>query len=99
MKPACIMRGWVQRIAETAAHLVTRDDRCKHVTPGAARHLADRKCCRHDRRTRMQRGIRMRVIEIQGMAERPIEQGRDRRRPALAVAENGGVTLAVERER
>ena len=36
---------------------------------------------------------------FEGMAERPVEQGRHRRRPGLAVAEHGGFALGVERQR
>ena len=41
----------------------------------------------------------MGVVEIEGMAERAVEQRRHRRRPGLAVAEHGGFALAVERQR
>jgi len=47
----------------------------------------------------MQRGIRMRVVEIKRMAERAVEQRRHRGRPGLAVAEHGGLALAVQRQR
>src|SRR5579872_1381677 len=41
----------------------------------------------------------MGVVEIKRMAERAVEQRRDRRGPGLAVAEHGRVALAVECER
>ena len=41
----------------------------------------------------------MGVVEIEGMAERAVEQGRDRGRPGLAIAEHGGFALAVQRQR
>ena len=41
----------------------------------------------------------MGIVEIEGMAERAVEQRGDRRRPGLGVAEHGGVALAVERQR
>ncbi len=41
----------------------------------------------------------MRIVEIERMAERAVEQRRDRRRPGLGVAEHGGFALAVERQR
>jgi len=41
----------------------------------------------------------MRIVEIKGMAERAVEQGRDRGRPGSTVAEHGGFALAIERER
>ena len=41
----------------------------------------------------------MGIVEIKGMAERAVEQRGDRGRPGLAVAEHGGLALAVERQR
>ena len=40
----------------------------------------------------------MRIVEIKRMAERAVEQGCDRRRPGFAVAEYGGVAVAVQRQ-
>ena len=93
------MRGRIERIAEPAAHFIARDDRGQHVAAGRADHFADRERRRHHRRARMQRGIGVGVVEIERVAERAIEQRRDRRRPGLAVAEHGRVALAVERQR
>ena len=87
MEAARIMRGGIERIAEPAADFIARDDRGQHVAPGAAGHFADRERRRHHRRARMQRGIGMGIVEIKRMAERAVEQRRDRRRPGLAVAE------------
>ena len=93
------MRGRIERVAEPAAHLVARHDRGQHVAAGSADHLADRERRWNHRRARMQRGIRMGVVEIQRMAERAVEQRGHRRRPGLAVAKHGGFALAVERQR
>jgi hypothetical protein len=41
----------------------------------------------------------MGVVEIEGMAERAIEQRRHRRSPGLGIAEHGGLALAIERQR
>src|SRR4051812_42326658 len=99
MESARIMRGWIERVAEPAAYLIAGDDSGEHVAAGCAGELANRESGRHHRRARMQRGIRMRVVEIKRMAKRAVEQGRDRRRPGLAVAEHGGFAPAIERER
>ena len=85
------MRGRIERVAEPAAHFIARDDRGEHVAARGAGDLADRERGRHHRRARMQRRIRMRVVEIERMAERAVEQRGDRRRPGLAVAEHGGL--------
>src|SRR3954466_10185098 len=47
----------------------------------------------------MQRGIRMRVVEIERMAERAVEQRGYRRGPGLAVTEYGGLAGAIQRQR
>ena len=99
MESARIMRGWIQRVAEPAAYLIAGDNGSEHVAAGCAGELADSEGGRHHRRARMQRGIRMRVVEIKGMAERAVEQGRDRGRPGFTIAEHGGFTAAIERER
>ncbi len=99
VKAAGIMRGGIERVAETAAHLVTGDDRGQHVAAGGADQFADRERGRDHRRARMQRGIRMGIVEIERVAERAVEQGGDCRCPGLAVAEHGGPALAVERQR
>ena len=99
VEAARVMRGRVERVAEPAADLIARDDRGQHVAARRADHLADGEGGRNHRRARMQRGIRVRIVEIEGMAERAVEQCRDRRRPGLAVAEHGGLALGVERER
>ncbi len=99
MKAARIMRGRIERVAEPAADLIARDDRGQHVAARSAGEFADRERGRHHGRARMQRGIRMGVVEIQRMAERAVEQGRHRRRPGFAVAEHGGFAAAVERQR
>src|SRR5205085_12658892 len=44
------------------------------------------------------RGIGVGIVEIKRMAERAVEQGCDRRGPGFAVAEDGGVAFAVERQ-
>ncbi|GCC48844.1 hypothetical protein chiPu_0033087, partial [Chiloscyllium punctatum] len=93
------MRGRVERVAEPAAHFIAGDDRGQHVAAGGADHLADRERGGHHRGARMQRGIGMGVVEIERMSERAVEQRRHRRRPGLAVAEHGGLALAVERQR
>ncbi len=93
------MRGGVERVAEPAAHFIARHDRGEHVAPRGAGHLADRKGGRNHGGARMQRGIGVGVVEIEGMAERAVEQGGDRRGPALAVAEHGGFSRPVERQR
>jgi len=72
MESARIMRGRIERVAEPAAYLVTGDDGGEHVAAGCAGQLADRESGRHHRRARMQRGIRMRIVEIKGMAERAV---------------------------
>ena len=93
------MRGRIERVAEPAAHFIAGDDRGQHLAAGSADHLADRERRRNHRRARMQRGIRMGIVEIERMAERAVEQCRNRRRPGFAVAEHGGFALAVERQR
>ena len=98
VKAAGIMRGGIERVAQPAAHLITGDDRSQHVAAGAARHFADRERRRYHRRARMQRGIGVRIVEIKGMTERAVEQGCDGRRPGFAVAEYGGIAVAVQRE-
>ena len=99
MKAARVMRGRIERVAEPAAHFIAGHDRGQHVAAGGADHFADRERRRHHGRARMQRGVRMGVVEIEGVAERAVEQRRDRGRPGLAVAEHGGFALAVERQR
>src|SRR5271163_3452183 len=61
--------------------------------------FADRERSRHDRRTWMQRGIRMRIVEIERMAERAVEQSSDGRRPGSVIAKDGRVTLPIQRQR
>ena len=97
MKAVLVMRGRIERVAEPAAHFIAGDDRGQHVAAGGADHFADRERGRHHGRARMQRGIRMGIVEVEGMAERAVEQRRHRRRPGLGVAEHGGFALAVER--
>ena len=99
MKTLLVMRGRIERIAEPAADFIARDDRGQHLAAGGTDHFADRECRRHHGRARVQRGVRMRIVEIEGMAERAVEQRRHRRRPGLGVAEHGGFALAVERQR
>ncbi|MGY3107283.1 hypothetical protein ACVWW7_003910 [Bradyrhizobium sp. LM6.9] len=99
VKAARIMRGRVERVAEPAADFIARNDRGQHVAPGGADHLADGEGGRNHGRARMQRGIGVGVVEVEGMAECAVEQRRDRRRPGLAVAEHRGVALGVERQR
>ena len=41
----------------------------------------------------------MGIVEIKRMAERAVEQRRNRRRPGLGIAEHGGFAAAVERQR
>src|SRR5260370_37355820 len=96
MKAARIMRGGIERVTEPATDFIARDDRGEHVAAGGADQLADREGGRHHRRARMQRGIRMRIVEIERMAKRAVEQCGYRRRPGLAVAEHGGFAAAVE---
>jgi hypothetical protein len=67
--------------------------------PDAPFELSDRERGWNHGGARMQRGIRMGVVEIERMTERAVEQGRDRGRPRLRVAEHGGFALAAERER
>ena len=95
MKAARVMRGGIKRVAEPAANFVACHNGGEHVAPRCADEFADREGSRHHRRARMQRGIRMRVVEVQRMAERAIKQRRHRGGPGLAVAEHGGIAAAV----
>ncbi|OIQ64476.1 hypothetical protein GALL_539720 [mine drainage metagenome] len=93
------MRGGIERVAKPAAHLVAGDNRRQDVAPRGAGQFADRERGRYHRRAGMERGIRVGVVKIEGMAERAVEQCRDRGRPGLAVAEHRGFATAVKRER
>ena len=99
MKAARVMRGRIERVAEPAAHFIAGHDRGQHVAAGGADHFADRERGRHHRRARMQRGVRMGVVEIERMAERAVEQRCHRRASRSCIAEHGGFALAVERQR
>ena len=99
MKAAGIMRGRIERIAEPAADLVACDDSGQYFAARRAYEFADRERGRHYRRARMQRGIRMGVVEIERMAERAVEQRGDRRRPGPVVAKHGRLAAPIQRKR
>ena len=65
MKAARIMRGGIERVAEPAAHFIAGDNGGQHVAARSPDQLADRERGRHHRRARMQRGIRVRIVEIE----------------------------------
>ena len=87
METARVMGGRIERIAEPAADFIARDDRRQQIPARGADHFRRRHGGWHDRRARMQRTVGVSVVEIEGMAERAIEQRRDRRSVAAAQAE------------
>ncbi len=95
MEAACVVRGGIQRVAETAADFIAGDDRGEYLAAGCADHLADGKRCGHHRCARMQRRVRVGIIEVQRVAECAVQQRGDGGGVGLAVAEHGGVACAI----
>src|SRR4029077_19537560 len=63
METAGIVRGWIEGVAEPAAHLGTGADGRQHIAARGTDQFADGESRRNHRRTGMQRGIGVGIVK------------------------------------
>ena len=91
VKAARVVLAGRQREGEPAGDLVPRDDARQHVRARRPIHLARRHRRRDRRHPRMEAARGVRVVEIERMAERAVEECRAGGRIARRIAEHAGI--------
>ena len=94
MKPTIVMRPRIRRHTHAAGHLVSRDDGRQEPRPGRRVLLGKRQAHRNDRGPGVQRCARMRVVEVQAVRVRAVEQGRVLRGQRGWVSDGGARPLS-----
>ena len=93
MEAALVMRAAGQSERHATRDLIPRDDGGEQVGPGGAGHFGGGDGGGDDRRAGMQRAGGVRVIKIQRMRQRAVQQRRADRAVARRVAEDAGLAL------
>ena len=91
VEAAVVVLAGGQREGDAAGDLVAGDDPGQHIRAGCADHLARRQRRRDHRRAGMQRAGGMRVVEVQRVRQRAVQQRRACRSVAGGVAEHAGI--------